>query len=314
MRSRASTRIASCVASLGAIAATLRTNYYQTDGKRSRSRAGCPSSSTPRNVPELPQPRPAFEIFVYSPRVEGVHLRMGHVARGGIRWSDRREDFRTEVLGLMKAQNVKNTVIVPVGAKGGFVPKRLPANASREDVQREGVECYRTFIRGLLDLTDNIVDGKHRAAAAGRASRRRRSLPRGRRRQGHGDVLGHRQPHLRRIRLLARRCVRLRRFGGLRPQEDGHHGARRMGMRASATSARSASTRSRRTSPRSASATWPATCSATACCSHRTLSCSRRSITSTSSSTRHRMRARASRSASVCSRCRARPGRTTTAS
>ena len=85
---------------------------------------------------------------------------MGHVARGGIRWSDRREDFRTEVLGLMKAQNVKNTVIVPVGAKGGFVPKRLPANASREDVQREGVECYRTFIRGLLDLTDNIVDGK----------------------------------------------------------------------------------------------------------------------------------------------------------
>ena len=111
-------------------------------------------------MPELPQPRPAFEIFVYSPRVEGVHLRMGYVARGGIRWSDRREDFRTEVLGLMKAQNVKNTVIVPVGAKGGFVPKRLPANASREDVQREGVECYRTFIRGLLDLTDNIVDGK----------------------------------------------------------------------------------------------------------------------------------------------------------
>ena len=97
---------------------------------------------------------------MYSPRVEGVHLRMGHVARGGIRWSDRREDFRTEVLGLMKAQNVKNTLIVPVGAKGGFVPKRLPPNASREDAQREGVECYRTFIRGLLDLTDNIVDNK----------------------------------------------------------------------------------------------------------------------------------------------------------
>src|SRR5687768_14764253 len=85
---------------------------------------------------------------------------MGQVARGGIRWSDRREDFRTEVLGLMKAQNVKNTVIVPVGAKGGFVPKRPPANASREDVQREGVECYRTFIRGLLDLSSDLVDGK----------------------------------------------------------------------------------------------------------------------------------------------------------
>ncbi len=144
---------------LGAIRATLRTNYYQKDGK-DPFKSWLSFKLDPRNVPELPQPRPAFEIFVYSPRVEGVHLRMGHVARGGIRWSDRREDFRTEVLGLMKAQNVKNTVIVPVGAKGGFVPKRLPANASREDVQREGVACYRTFIRGLLDITDNIVDGK----------------------------------------------------------------------------------------------------------------------------------------------------------
>jgi glutamate dehydrogenase len=143
----------------GAIRATLRTNYYQKDGKDPH-KTWLSFKLDPRNVPELPQPRPAFEIFVYSPRVEGVHLRMGHVARGGIRWSDRREDFRTEVLGLMKAQNVKNTVIVPVGAKGGFVPKRLPANASREDVQREGVECYRTFIRALLDITDNIVDGK----------------------------------------------------------------------------------------------------------------------------------------------------------
>ncbi len=144
---------------VGAIRATLRTNYFQKDGK-DPYKSWLSFKLDPRNVPELPQPRPAFEIFVYSPRVEGVHLRMGHVARGGIRWSDRREDFRTEVLGLMKAQNVKNTVIVPVGAKGGFVPKRLPANASREDVQREGVECYRTFIRGLLDITDNIVDGK----------------------------------------------------------------------------------------------------------------------------------------------------------
>jgi glutamate dehydrogenase len=139
----------------GVIGATLRTNFYQ------KTAAGdlkpyLSFKLDPQKVPELPLPRPMFEIFVYSPRVEGVHLRMGHVARGGIRWSDRREDFRTEVLGLMKAQNVKNTLIVPVGAKGGFFPKRLPA-AGREEIQREVVACYQTFIRGLLDLTDNIV-------------------------------------------------------------------------------------------------------------------------------------------------------------
>ncbi len=148
-----------------AMSATLRTNYYQTDAAHPHPDGSIDKSYLSlkldsRNIADLPQPRPAFEIFVYSPRVEGVHLRMGAVARGGIRWSDRREDFRTEVLGLMKAQNVKNTLIVPVGAKGGFVPKRLPQNASREDTQREGVECYRTFIRALLDVTDNIVDGK----------------------------------------------------------------------------------------------------------------------------------------------------------
>ncbi|HVY82646.1 MAG TPA: NAD-glutamate dehydrogenase [Steroidobacteraceae bacterium] len=141
------------------VQATLRTNFYQQDA------AGKPKSYVsfkldPQRIPDLPLPRPKFEIFVYSPRVEGVHLRMGHVARGGIRWSDRREDFRTEILGLMKAQNVKNTVIVPVGAKGGFVPKRMPPGASRDVVQAEGVECYRIFIRGLLDVTDNIVNGR----------------------------------------------------------------------------------------------------------------------------------------------------------
>jgi glutamate dehydrogenase len=140
------------------IRATLRTNYYQQEG--GKPKAYLSIKLDPRSIPDLPQPRPAFEIFVYSPRVEGVHLRMGQVARGGLRWSDRREDFRTEVLGLMKAQNVKNTLIVPVGAKGGFVPKRMPANATREEVQREGIECYKTFIRGLLDITDNVVDGK----------------------------------------------------------------------------------------------------------------------------------------------------------
>jgi glutamate dehydrogenase len=138
------------------IRATLRTNYYQRDS------AGHPKTYVsfkldPEKVPDLPLPRPKFEIFVYSPRVEGVHLRKGYVARGGIRWSDRREDFRTEILGLMKAQHVKNTLIVPVGAKGGFVPKRLPQGASREEVQQEVVGSYQTFIRGLLDVTDNIA-------------------------------------------------------------------------------------------------------------------------------------------------------------
>ncbi len=143
------------------IGATLRTNFFQTQSDTRSTHAPYVSFKlNSQALDELPQPKPAFEIFVYSPRVEGVHLRMGHVARGGIRWSDRREDFRTEVLGLLKAQNVKNTLIVPVGAKGGFVPKRIPTGASREEAQREGVECYRTYIRGLLEITDNIVNGK----------------------------------------------------------------------------------------------------------------------------------------------------------
>jgi len=143
---------------LSVIRATLRTNYFQlADGS---IKSWVSFKLDPQAIPELPLPRPKFEIFVYSPRVEGVHLRMAYVARGGLRWSDRREDFRTEVLGLMKAQNVKNTVIVPAGAKGGFYPKRLPANGSREDIQKEGIASYQTFIRGLLDVTDNIVNGK----------------------------------------------------------------------------------------------------------------------------------------------------------
>jgi glutamate dehydrogenase len=140
------------------VTTALRTNHFQRDA------AGAPKAYLsiklePKHLPELPKPRPMFEIWVYSPRVEGVHLRMGKVARGGLRWSDRREDFRTELLGLMKAQNVKNTLIVPVGAKGGFVPKHLPVG-DRDAVQREGTECYRIFIRGLLDLSDNVVGGK----------------------------------------------------------------------------------------------------------------------------------------------------------
>ncbi len=142
---------------LNLIMATLRTNAFQTDS------AGEPKPHLsfkldPTQIPELPLPRPRFEIFVYSPRTEGVHLRGGKVARGGIRWSDRREDFRTEVLGLMKAQMVKNVVIVPVGAKGGFVVKRPPV--SKEALAEEVVACYRTFMSGLLDLTDNRQGGK----------------------------------------------------------------------------------------------------------------------------------------------------------
>lgn len=139
------------------IMATQRTNYYQ-------NVAGpgvyVSFKLAPALIPEVPLPVPEYEIFVYSPRVQGVHLRGARVARGGLRWSDRREDFRTEVLGLMKAQQVKNAVIVPMGAKGGFVPQHLPVEQGREAVQEEGIACYKLFIRGLLDITDNLRNNK----------------------------------------------------------------------------------------------------------------------------------------------------------
>jgi glutamate dehydrogenase len=138
---------------LAVIQATLRTNFHQHKAYLS-IKLECAS------VPELPEPKPLYEIFVYSPRVEGIHLRGGKVARGGLRWSDRPEDFRTEVLGLVKAQMVKNAVIVPVGSKGGFVLKAAPPSNDREAYLKEGIECYKTFLRGLLDITDNLVKGK----------------------------------------------------------------------------------------------------------------------------------------------------------
>lgn len=143
---------------LQAISSTLRTNYYQINasGKYSNYIAiklNC------KGIRGVPKPHPMYEIFVYSPKFEAVHLRSSKVARGGLRWSDRREDFRTEILGLMKAQQVKNAVIVPSGAKGGFVPKQLPLNATREEILAEGVSCYKEFIRSLLDITDNYKDG-----------------------------------------------------------------------------------------------------------------------------------------------------------
>src|SRR5207342_131198 len=129
---------------LALVQAAVRTNVFAPG-----ARASVAIKFDPQLVPFLPAPRPRHEIWVYSPRVEAVHLRAGDIARGGIRWSDRREDFRTEILGLMKAQTAKNSVIVPVGAKGGFVAK-----------QGEGIDCYRTFMRGLLDVTDTVVDGQ----------------------------------------------------------------------------------------------------------------------------------------------------------
>ncbi|MEU9830484.1 NAD-glutamate dehydrogenase [Streptosporangium sp. NPDC048047] len=140
------------------IGATLRTNCFQTVGGERKPYISLKLDSPSISV--LPLPRPRFEVFVYSPRVEGVHLRFGKVARGGLRWSDRMEDFRTEVLGLVKAQMVKNTVIVPTGSKGGFVVKNPPRSGNREEVLAEGVACYRMFISGLLDITDNLVDGR----------------------------------------------------------------------------------------------------------------------------------------------------------
>ncbi|WP_329573106.1 NAD-glutamate dehydrogenase [Streptomyces sp. NBC_01361] len=145
---------------LTVIKATLRTNFFQKrdDGT---PHAYVSMKFDPQAIPDLPAPRPAYEIWVYSPRVEGVHLRFGKVARGGLRWSDRREDFRTEVLGLVKAQMVKNTVIVPVGAKGGFVAKNLPdPSVDRDAWLAEGVASYKTFISALLDITDNLVAGQ----------------------------------------------------------------------------------------------------------------------------------------------------------
>ena len=140
---------------LAVINACVRTNFYQS------GRDAIALKLLPRKIPELPEPRPAYEIYVYAPRIEGVHLRFGAVARGGLRWSDRSEDFRTEVLGLVKAQMVKNTVIVPVGAKGGFYCKQLPdPTVDRDAWQSEGIACYKIFVGSLLDVTDNIVRGE----------------------------------------------------------------------------------------------------------------------------------------------------------
>lgn len=144
----------------GLLLATLRTNYYQIDRATGQPKDNISLKLKSSEIADLPSPKPFAEIFVYSPRVEGIHLRGGKIARGGLRWSDRPEDFRTEVLGLMKAQMTKNSVIVPVGSKGGFVLKRVQLSDGRDEYLAEGIACYKIFLSGLLDLTDNIVLGK----------------------------------------------------------------------------------------------------------------------------------------------------------
>lgn len=141
------------------ILAMLRTNYFQPD-ENGQPKEYVSFKLDSAKVPQMPKPVPYREIFAYSPRFEAIHLRMGKVARGGLRWSDRYEDFRTEILGLMKAQNVKNSIIVPVGSKGGFICKQLPTGDDRDAFMKEGIACYKNFMRSMLDITDNIISGK----------------------------------------------------------------------------------------------------------------------------------------------------------
>ena len=211
------------------IRAIVRTNHWRRDPEGAR-RPYLSFKIRSADVPGLPEPKPLFEIFVYSPRFEGIHLRGGRIARGGLRWSDRPEDFRTEVLGLMKAQVVKNTVIVPGGSKGGFVLKRAPAASEREAFLAEGVACYKHYLCGLLDVSDNIVgdrvvpppdvrrqdpDDPYLVVAADKGTATFSDHANGVSRD-YGFWLGD--------------ASRLRRLGRLRPQGDGHHRARRLGV------------------------------------------------------------------------------------
>ena len=208
--------------------AVLRTNAYQRDpdGRPMPTLAFKLDSA---RVPDLPLPRPQFEIFVSAPRVEGIHLRAGYVARGGIRWSDRREDFRTEILGLMKAQTVKNAVIVPVGAKGGFVVRRPPAD--RDALAAEVEACYRMFVASLLDVTDNLVAGEvvrpERVVVYDDAVDAYLVVAADKGTASFSDVANSIAVAR---RVLARRRVRVGRVDGLRPQGDGYHRARCMGV------------------------------------------------------------------------------------
>ena len=295
------------------IKATLRTNAWQRDRANGLAKDYVSYKFDPRQIPGLPAPRPVFEIFVYAPYVEGVHLRGGKVARGGLRWSDRREDFRTEVLGLMKAQMVKNAVIVPVGAKGGFVVKRPPNGGDRAAALEEGIRCYKTFLRGLLDITDNqdgdgIVPPATWSATTATIliwssppTRARRPFPtiaNGVSREygfwlddafASGGSAGYDHKQMGITAKGAWESVKrhFRELGRDTQTEDVHAS--------------------------SASATCRATCSATACCCRSRSGSWRPSTTATSSSTPIPTRRARSPSASACSICRAPAGTTTTA-
>ena len=263
-------------------------------------------------IPELPLPRPMFEIWVYSPRVEGVHLRGGPVARGGLRWSDRREDFRTEVLGLMKAQMVKNAVIVPVGAKGGFVVKRRERIVDPDELRREVAACYREFVAGLLDLTDNVVDGEvvpppavvrhdgddpYLVVAADKGTATFSDLA-NEVAAGYGFWLGD--------------AFASGGSDGLRPQGDGHHGPGRVGERAPPRPHARAGRRHGPAHRGRHRRHVAATSSATACCAARTSGWWPPSTIATSSSTPTPTRLARSTSDAGCSSCPARAGPTTT--
>ncbi len=276
---------------LGTVDATVRTNAFLNRPHLSFKFASAA-------VPLMPKPYPLYEIFVYSPAMEGIHLRGGRVARGGIRWSDRPEDYRTEILGLMKAQMVKNAVIVPVGSKGGFVLKHPPAD--RQELREEVVRQYTTLMSGMLDITDNLVDGEVVQPSGVRILRRRRPVPGGRRRQGHGVALRHGERHRRGVRLLARRRVRLRRLGRATTTRSSPSRRAARGSRSSATSANWASTSRPSRSRWSASATCRATCSATACCCPTRSGSWAPSTTATCSSTPTRIRPSASSSGGAC--------------
>ena len=294
---------------VNAVQSAIRTNFYQLD-HHGHAKDLIAVKFSSRKLDDMPLPRPLYEIFVYSPRVEGVHLRFGKVARGGIRWSDRPQDFRTEVLGLVKAQNVKNAVIVPVGAKGGFVPKRLPRGGAREAIQAEGTASYKLFISTLLDITDNIGTGttasfRQPMWCATMATIRISSL--------------RRTKALRRSPTSPTASPSLTTSGSATPSRRVAPPATTTrkwasppaapGNRSSATSARWTSTSADRTSRLSASATCRATCSATACCGSKPPSSSPRSIIATSSSIPSPIPRAPSPSASACSICRARAGR-----
>ena len=251
---------------VNAVRAAVRTNFYQLDAD-GQAKPIIAIKFASRQLDDLPPPRPLYEIFVYSPRVEGVHLRFGKVARGGIRWSDRPQDFRTEILGLVKAQQVKNAVIVPVGAKGGFVPKLLPASGPREAVAGGGhrrlQDVHSTPARhhrqsrpmaGVIPPA-NVVrhdgDDPYLVVAADKGTATFSDIANGIAEE-HGFWLGD--------------AFAVRRHGRLRPQEDGHHGARRLGSGQAPFPRDGRRHPARRRSPWSASATCRATCSATACC------------------------------------------------